>query len=100
MDSALEIDPIRIADFCLRWSVERLSLFGSALRPDFGRESDVDVLIRLPEGHPWSLFDWMQMIEELQSIFGRQVDLVDESSLRNPIRRAAILSSRKVVYGG
>ena len=47
----------------------------------------------------WSLFEWVDMIEELKAIFGCEVDLVSKGGLRNPFRRRAILSTRKVVYG-
>jgi len=73
-------------------------LFGSVLREDFRPESDVDVLVSFDPDIPWSLFDWIDMIEELQEIFGREVDLVEKSGLRNPFRRREILDNRQVVY--
>jgi hypothetical protein len=78
--------------------VTEFSLFGSALRDDFGPESDVDVLVTLAPDAPWSLYEWVDMIEELQGIFGRKVHLVEKSGLRNPIRRREILTTKQVVY--
>jgi predicted nucleotidyltransferase len=87
-----------IAEFCRKWRVTELSLFGSVLRDDFGPESDVDVLVSFQPDAPWSLYDWVQMMDELKEIFGREVDLVEREAIRNPIRRRTILGSREVVY--
>jgi uncharacterized protein len=91
-------DEEKIKNFCRRWKVSEFSLFGSVLREDFGPESDVDVLVSFSPDIPWSLFDWIDMIDELKEIFGREVDLVEESGLRNPFRRRDILDNRQVVY--
>ncbi len=98
MKLSIAIDQQKIEDFCRRWKIAEFSLFGSVLREDFGPESDVDVLISFEPEIPWSLFDWMDMIEELQEILGREVDVVEKSGLRNPFRREAILSNRQVIY--
>jgi uncharacterized protein len=73
-------------------------LFGSVLRENFGPDSDVDVLISFEPEIPWSLFDWIDMVKELQAILGREVDVVEKSGLRNPFRRQTILTNRRVVY--
>lgn len=90
--------PEQIAAFCRKWKIAEFSLFGSVLREDFGPESDVDVLVNFAPDAAWSLFDWVDMVEELKTLFGRDVDLVDKSGLRNPYRRHAILNSRQVIY--
>ncbi|MBM4285329.1 MAG: nucleotidyltransferase family protein [Deltaproteobacteria bacterium] len=100
MNSAISIDREKIAAFCRKWRIAELSLFGSVLRGDFRPDSDVDVLVSFEPEIPWSLFDWLDMIDELKAIFGREVDLVEKSGLRNPFRRYEILSHRQVVYGG
>ena len=87
-----------IAAFCRKWMVVELSLFGSVLRGDFGADSDVDVLVDFAPGAPWSLFDWVDMIDELRGLFGRKVDLVEKSGLRNPFLRQEILGNREVLY--
>jgi uncharacterized protein len=98
MKLPISLDEEKIKDFCRRWKISEFSLFGSVLREDFGPESDVDVLVSFAPDIPWSLFDWMDMIEELKEIFGREVDLVEKSGLRNPFRRKEILTNRQVVY--
>ena len=88
----------RIEEFCDKWKVTELSLFGSVLREDFRPDSDVDLLVSFAEDAPWSLFDWAPMMDELKAIFDREVDLVEKEGLRNPYRRHAILTSREVIY--
>ncbi|MFA5110354.1 MAG: nucleotidyltransferase family protein [Desulfobaccales bacterium] len=94
----INIPQDKIEDFCKRWKIAEFSIFGSALREDFSPKSDVDVLISFEPDIPWSLYDWVDMIEELRDILGRKVDLVEKSGLRNPFRRREILKNRQVIY--
>jgi len=94
----IDISEDRLAGFCRKWKVTELSLFGSVLREDFGPDSDIDVVVTFQPDAPWSLWDLMDMREELQHLFGRDVDLVEKDALRNPFRRAEILGNYKVVY--
>ena len=87
-----------IEAFCRRWKVTEFSLFGSALRDDFGPQSDVDVLVRFEKDAGWSLFDLVDMQDELKAIFGREVHLVEAEALRNPFRRDEIMRTREVLY--
>jgi len=98
MNAKLSISKEKIQEFCLRWKIVEFSLFGSVLRDDFDRDSDVDVLVSFSEDADWGLYDWISMIEELEEIFGREVDLEEKSTLRNPFRRHAILSNREIIY--
>src|SRR6516165_2737976 len=88
----------RIRDFCLRWKIAELAVFGSALREDFHPDSDVDVLVTFAKNAEWSLYDWVDMIAELREIFGREIDLLSSQSLRNPFRRHEILKTRQTLY--
>src|SRR3990172_4659416 len=72
----LEIPAGTIAEFCRRWKIKELRLFGSALREDFGPESDVDFLVAFAPDAQWSLLDHAVMEEELSGLLGRKVDLV------------------------
>ena len=98
MGLQLPIDRERIADFCRRWKVTEFSVFGSVLREDFGPDSDVDVLVAFAPDAPWSLFDLVDMIDELKAMFGRDVDLVEKDAIRNPFRRRGILAHREILY--
>lgn len=91
-------DPSRIKTFCQRWGVQELSLFGSVLRDDFNADSDVDVLISFHPDTDWDYWNWPEMLDDLQSIYGRSVDLVVKESLTNPFRRHRILTEREIVH--
>jgi hypothetical protein len=97
----IKIDADGLAQFCQRWGVLELSLFGSVLRDDFRPDSDVDVLVSFAPGSRHSLFDLVSMEEELRTIVGRQVDLVERSAVEeseNYIRRKAILERLEPLY--
>ena len=98
MPAQIDIPMDKVVDFCHKWKIIEFSLFGSVLREDFRSDSDVDVLIEFEPGAPWSLWDWIDMIEELKVIFGRDVDMVSKVALRNPFRRHAIMTTREIVY--
>jgi len=101
MITSVQLDHKRIKEFCRRWNVTELALFGSVLREDFKPDSDVDVLVAFaPDSHT-SLFDLVDMEEELSGIVGRKVDLVCREGIErshNYIRRQAILNAAEVVY--
>jgi predicted nucleotidyltransferase len=70
----IPVDQKRIAEFCRRHHIRRLSFFGSVLRDDFRPDSDVDVLVEFEPGRvPGLAFFGME--EELSQILGRRVDL-------------------------
>jgi len=91
----------RIADFCRRWLITELAIFGSALREDFRPDSDVDVLVTFEPGVQWDFRQWLEMIEELETLLGRKVDLVERRLVeqsKNYIRRKHILSNLERIY--
>ena len=102
MSPLLRFDSDRLREFCTRWKITELALFGSVLRDDFGPESDVDVLVAFAPEARWTLLDHVRMRYELADLFGRDVDLVTRRAVErsaNYLRRREILSSAKVVYG-
>ena len=88
----------KIAAFCKRWQITEFSLFGSALRPDFRPDSDVDVLVTFSKDAEVSLFDLVQMQLDLEKIFHRPVDLIEKDALENPFRKREILRTAQVIY--
>jgi predicted nucleotidyltransferase len=93
---AIEYDRETLREFCRRWRVTEFALFGSAVRDDFGPESDVDVLVTLAPDAPWTLSKWLEMQRELESLFQRRVDLIERDAVEhseNRFRKRAILSS-------
>ncbi|MBM3216551.1 nucleotidyltransferase [Candidatus Poribacteria bacterium] len=93
----------QIAAFCERWRIREFAVFGSALRDDFGPDSDLDVLVTYAPDAQWSLLDHVAMEEELSEVVGRSVDIVTRRAVErseNWIRREAMLGSAQVVYRG
>ena len=102
MSPQLPLDTAKMREFCSRWKITELALFGSVLRDDFGPKSDVDVLVSFAPDARWTLLDHVRMRDELAEMFGRGVDLVTRRAMersRNYLRRRAILGSAQVVYG-
>jgi predicted nucleotidyltransferase len=96
----LGITPEQLAEFCQRWKVTELALFGSVLRDDFSTNSDIDVLVSFTPNHSWGL-EFIQMREELATLFKRPVDLLTHQSIvssHNALRRQVILDSAEVIY--
>lgn len=90
-----------IAEFCRRWKITELALFGSVLRDDFGPESDVDVMVSFAPGARPTLLTVQDMEAELRGIIGRPVDLLTRRAVEahhNPWIKQEILGGSRVVY--
>ena len=97
----VKVSKEKISEFCKKWKVKEFALFGSVLRDDFKPDSDIDVLVDFEQDSGRTLFDLVDIIDELKNIFGRDVDLLTRKAVersRNYIRRKEILSSAEVVY--
>lgn len=91
----------RIADFCRRWKISRLAIFGSSVRGELRADSDIDLLVTFRSDADWTMFDHFTMEEELSSLLGREVDLINVCAIEenpNPISRQEILSSARQIY--
>ncbi len=91
----------QIAEFCRRWKIQELALFGSALRQDFHSDSDLDLVATFAPEANWSLLDHVRMQFELQNLFGRPVDLISRRALeqsRNWLLREEIFRTAKVLF--
>jgi uncharacterized protein len=94
----IPLSKAKVAAFCKHWKISEFSLFGSVLRDDFRPDSDIDVLVSFHQDASWSLWNLIEMTEELEKMFGRKVDLVEKEALRNPYRRNSILAGREIYY--
>lgn len=98
----LDIPKVQIANFCRRWQISEMSLFGSVIRDDFGPDSDVDILVTFAPGAKWSLFDHVRMEQELTGLLRCRVDLFTKRAVEqspNWILCREILSTAEVIYG-
>ncbi len=97
----IELPYDALEDYCRRWKITRMEVFGSILRDDFGPDSDVDFLVTFDPTARLSLFDLVHAQDELSSIIGRTVDLIERGPIeksRNWIRRRSILESARTIY--
>ncbi|MFO8033729.1 MAG: nucleotidyltransferase domain-containing protein [Candidatus Bipolaricaulota bacterium] len=94
----IPIDRRRLEEFCRERHIRRLALFGSVLRDDFRRESDVDVLVEFEPGHEPGLLEIARMERELSDIVGgHKVDLRTPEDLSRYFRDT-VLSEAEVQY--
>ena len=85
---------------CTMYNVEKMYLFGSALNSNFNKKSDIDLLVKFKSFDLSKYFDnYMDLKERLEKLFGREVDLVEEQTLRNPIFINSINKSKELIYG-
>ncbi|MFO8074400.1 MAG: nucleotidyltransferase family protein [Polyangia bacterium] len=76
----------KVSDFCRRHGIRKLSLFGSVLRDDFRKDSDVDVLVEFEPGKQVGMIRLAGMELELGEMIGRKVDLHTEGFLSRYFR--------------
>jgi len=93
MSAKIKIDRDKIAEFCRRNRIRKLSLFGSVLRDDFGPESDVDMLVEFEPDAQFSLFRMADMELELSEMLGRKVDLRTPEELSRYFREEVVQSA-------
>lgn len=94
----LTFSPVELAALCQRYHIERLALFGSALRGDFTADSDVDVLVAFRDGRTPDFFALYDLERALSELFGgRPVDIVTYKAL-NPHLREDVLGAAVTLY--
>lgn len=91
---------IQINSLCEIHSVDKLYLFGSATGKSFSKNSDIDFLVKFRKIELEKYFDnYIALKEKLKNIFKREVDLVEEQTLKNPILINSINKNKELVYG-
>ena len=88
----IPVDKEKIAEFCKRRRIRRLSFFGSVLRDDFGPESDVDTLVEFEPGYTPG-FEFFTIESELSEMIGRKVDLNTPNFLGKRFRKKTLVES-------
>jgi len=99
MSPKIAVDHERLAQFCRRNHIVKLSLFGSVLTDRFGPGSDVDVLVEFAPDHTPGLFDVARMERELSAIVERKVDIRTAEDLSRHFR-GAVLAVAVPQYAG
>jgi predicted nucleotidyltransferase len=96
----LPVDEALLAEYCRRWRIAKLELFGSMLAEP-SRARDVDLLVTFAPDATWGLFEHERMERELAELLGRNVDLVSRRAIEsseNALRRNSILAAAVPVY--
>ncbi len=90
----------KIKDLCLKHKVKELYLFGSALSDSFKPISDIDFLVEFSGVDLIDYFDnFMDFKSRLELLLGRNVDLVENQAIKNPIFRRSVDKSKQLIYG-
>lgn len=96
----IENNSQKIIALCKKHKVGKLFVFGSILTDRFNEDSDVDMVVDFDkvtlEDYADNYFDLKFSLED---IFGREVDLLEDKAIRNPILRRNIDNSKVLVYG-
>lgn len=96
MAKSVEVDRQLLEYLCRRYNVERISLFGSVLREDFGPQSDVDAIVEFEQGRTPG-FGFVRLQRELSELIGNQIDLHTYHSLSRYFRDEVMRES-EVLY--
>ncbi|MGL5112748.1 MAG: nucleotidyltransferase family protein [Flavobacterium sp.] len=89
-----------LKNLCVLYNVEKMYVFGSSLNSSFNEKSDVDLLVKFKQIELSKYFDnYINFKEKLESLFGREVDLIEEQTLKNPILIKSIDNSKELIYG-
>ena len=92
-----QVDGPSLVEVCRRYGVKELSLFGSAVRGEMRPESDIDSMVEFEPGVRTGLVKFETLVEELESLAGRKVDLVTRRGLK-PWVRPQVLKDARVIY--
>lgn len=98
----IELNLHKIIEICKRFHVRKLWVFGSILTPRFNKDSDVDLCVDFDRNkitlldYADNFFDFQYAMEDL---FGRKVDITEDSAVRNPYFRAELNETRRLIYG-
>jgi len=89
----------KLIELCANHKVGQLYLFGSALTNQFNDSSDIDLLVQFNQVDLLEYFDnYMDFKEQLEALFGRSVDLVENQAIRNPIFRRIVDREKQLIY--
>jgi len=96
--NGIYLDESEVKQLCEKYKIIELAIFGSSIRDDFSKDSDVDFLVSFHKNAQLTLFDVMDAEEEFGQLLKREVQLVAKDGIKNSRRRERILSSCEVIY--
>ena len=86
---------------CKKYKVKTMYVFGSILTSRFNDKSDVDLLVNFSNDIDYLSYadNILDLYADLKSLFGREIDLVDESAIKNPYFKKEIERTKQLIYG-
>ena len=85
---------------CLVYNVDTMYLFGSAVTSNFNDKSDLDFLVKFKSIDLAAYFDnYIGFKNSLKTLFGREIDLIEQQTLKNPVLINSINKSKELIYG-
>lgn len=93
----IDVPEIKIEEFCRKYNIVKFSFFGSVIREDFNKESDVDVLVEFNKVEVVGFLKMAKMEMELSEILGHKVDLRTPAELSRYFREE-VINSAEVQY--
>ena len=94
----LDYDEQALAELCQRWHIRELRLFGSQARGDARPDSDVDLMASFFSEEVPDLWTFTNLVQELEDLFGREVDLLTDQPIRNPFTRRSVNRDLVTIY--
>lgn len=90
----------QIQGLCDQHQVRALFAFGSVLNDDFNVDSDIDLVVDIASEDPLVYSDnYFELKSKLEQIFKRQIDLLEEKSIKNPFLKEQIEKTKVLLYG-
>lgn len=96
----IELNLQKIFDLCRRYKVNKLFVFGSILTTRFNNESDIDMVVNFQDIPLEDYADnYLNFKDALVQLLGREVDLLEETGIRNKVLQANIDRTKQLIYG-
>ena len=96
----IELNIDRIIALCKKYKVNKLFVFGSILSDRFNKESDVDFIVNFDKAQVTDYFsNFFDLKYALEEILGREVDLLEEQTIKNPYLKKNVDATKTLIYG-
>ena len=96
----IETNIQKIAALCKKYKVNKLFVFGSILTNRFNDNSDVDLVVSFNKAEVSDYFDnYFDFKYALEDLFGREVDLLEEQTIKNPYLKKNVDTTKALIYG-
>lgn len=99
-DPVINNNLVKIKHICNNHQVEKMYVIGSVVTENFSNSSDIDLLVKFKPMDVSGYFDnYLDLKNQLENIFQKDVDLIEEQTLKNPVLIRSINRSKKLIYG-